>query len=244
MKNTGGSNVNLTGGEMNGFVTVVWTGTVYLLQAGLLGQLATLNIGAWLKNDGSGNLTIKNGANVGDDGSGNFEVLPQYLPPPGFIGSYGGASAPAGWLLCNGQAVSRTTYAALFVAAGITFGAGDGVTTFNIPDMRGRVAAGVDGGANRLTTATMSSQALGGIGGGETETLTATQVPTINVTVAGISPTAINPTIATAFAVGGGNSYIPGTVNTLLSTGSSTNTGGAAHPNVQPTIELNYLIKT
>lgn len=73
-KVSGGSNVNLSGGELNGFVSVVWTGTVYLLNSAILGALATLNIGAWLKNDGSGNLTIKNGLALADDGSGNLTV--------------------------------------------------------------------------------------------------------------------------------------------------------------------------
>ena len=56
--------------------------------------------------------------------------------PIGAILAFGGATAPAGWLLCQGQAVSRTTYAALFAAIGTAFGAGDGSTTFNIPDGR------------------------------------------------------------------------------------------------------------
>ena len=56
--------------------------------------------------------------------------------PIGAILAFGGAAAPAGWLLCQGQAVSRTTYAALFAAIGTAYGAGDGSTTFNIPDGR------------------------------------------------------------------------------------------------------------
>lgn len=56
--------------------------------------------------------------------------------PIGAILAFGGATAPAGWLLCQGQAISRTTYAALFAAIGTAFGAGDGSTTFNIPDLR------------------------------------------------------------------------------------------------------------
>ena len=54
------------------------------------------------------------------------------------------ATAPTGWLLCDGSAVSRTTYADLFAVIGQTYGAGDG-TTFNLPDFRGRVPAGPDG---------------------------------------------------------------------------------------------------
>lgn len=66
--------------------------------------------------------------------------------PPGTITMFGGSVAPAGWLLCRGQAVSRTTYAALFAAIGINYGGGDGVTTFNVPDMRGEFPRGHDAG--------------------------------------------------------------------------------------------------
>ena len=57
------------------------------------------------------------------------------VTPPGVISAFGGSVAPSGWLLCNGQAVSRTTYSALFVAIGTSFGAGDGSTTFNLPGL-------------------------------------------------------------------------------------------------------------
>ena len=56
--------------------------------------------------------------------------------PIGAILAFGGSAAPAGWLLCQGQAISRTTYAALFAVIGTAYGAGDGSTTFNIPDGR------------------------------------------------------------------------------------------------------------
>lgn len=62
--------------------------------------------------------------------------------PPGFMFDYGGATAPSGTLLCYGQAISRTTYAKLFDAIGTTWGSGDGSTTFNVPDIRGKVTAG------------------------------------------------------------------------------------------------------
>lgn len=77
--------------------------------------------------------------------------------PAGMISAYGGSTAPTGWLLCYGQAVSRTTYATLFAAISTNFGIGDGSTTFNLPDGRGRALFGKDdmGGvaANRLTNA-------------------------------------------------------------------------------------------
>lgn len=62
--------------------------------------------------------------------------------PEGAVIPYAGAAAPSGWLLCDGSAVSRATYAALFAAIGTTYGAGDGTTTFNLPDLRGRMAVG------------------------------------------------------------------------------------------------------
>lgn len=74
--------------------------------------------------------------------------VPQWWMPTGSVIPYAGESAPDGWLLCDGAAVSRTTYAALFAVIGTTFGSGDGSTTFNLPDLRGRVAVGVTSDAN------------------------------------------------------------------------------------------------
>lgn len=102
--------------------------------------------------------------------------------PVGVISAYAGSSAPSGWLLCFGQAVSRSTYSDLFAALSTTYGAGDGSTTFNLPDLRGRVPAGVDnmGGsaASRLTNAVLSaSNTLGAAGGAQTHTLDSSQIP-------------------------------------------------------------------
>lgn len=68
--------------------------------------------------------------------------------PPGAVTAFARSSAPTGWLKCNGAAVSRTTYAALFAAIGTAFGAGDGTTTFNLPDLRGEFLRGLDDGRN------------------------------------------------------------------------------------------------
>lgn len=82
----------------------------------------------------------------------------------GIICPFGGSSAPYGFLMCNGQAVSRTTYAALFAVIGTTYGGGNGSTTFNVPDLRGRTVIGSN-----------SSHALGSTGGAETVKLTQNQ---------------------------------------------------------------------
>lgn len=91
----------------------------------------------------------------------------------GEIRAYAGlASAiPGGWALCHGQAVSRTSFAVAFAAMGTSWGEGDGSTTFNLPDMRGRLLAGIDnmGGvaANRITSgvAGIAGNTLGAVGG-------------------------------------------------------------------------------
>lgn len=148
------------------------------------------------------------------------------------------STAPAGWLMCYGQAVSRTTYALLFTAIGTTYGTGDGSTTFNVPDLRGRVAAGKDdmGGsaASRLTSTHFgtSAAALGAVGGSESHTLTSAQIPAHSHPVGD---------------AGGGTGSASGGGKFFAGTGASTNTanstgGGNAHPNVQPTMVLNALI--
>lgn len=71
------------------------------------------------------------------------------LVPPGSMLNFAGATAPEGWLLCDGRAVSRSTYRRLFEVIGTSWGSGDGAATFNLPDLRGRFVRGVDNGAGR-----------------------------------------------------------------------------------------------
>lgn len=85
---------------------------------------------------------------------------------PGLIYMFGGSVAPSGFLICDGSAISRSTYADLFSAIGTTYGSGDGSTTFNLPDMSGRVPIGVS-----------LDIALGDIGGEETHTLLTNELP-------------------------------------------------------------------
>ncbi len=72
--------------------------------------------------------------------------------PVGIVLPYAGHAAPDGWFLCDGQAVSRTTYAKLFTVIGEHFGVGDGSTTFNVPELSGRSVAGVDDMGTSTTT--------------------------------------------------------------------------------------------
>ena len=79
--------------------------------------------------------------------------------PAGIVMPFAGSTAPQGYLLCDGSAVSRTDYADLFTAIGTTYGAGDESTTFNLPNLSGRVVLGVS-----------QSHALGTTGGEATHT--------------------------------------------------------------------------
>ena len=78
------------------------------------------------------------------------------LIPAGLISPFGGSTAPTGWLLCQGQAVSRTTYASLYTAIGTTYGIGDNSTTFNLPDLLGRAPIG-SGTGTGLTGRTLGT---------------------------------------------------------------------------------------
>lgn len=87
------------------------------------------------------------------------------LVPPGVISMYGGAAAPAGYLLCNGAAVSRATYAALFAVVSTTFGVGDGTTTFNTPNMTDRYPVGVGTVARGATAGSLTPAVVVASGG-------------------------------------------------------------------------------
>ena len=94
------------------------------------------------------------------------------LMPSGVMLPFGGTTAPTGWLLCDGSPISRTTYAALFSAIGTTHGTGDGVNTFNLPDMRGVFprGAGTNGTSNYggVTGHTPAGGSVGAKGGQKT----------------------------------------------------------------------------
>jgi len=143
------------------------------------------------------------------------------------------ATAPTGFMVCDGSEISRSTYAGLFAVIGTTFGAGNGSTTFNIPDMRGRVVGGAnDTGLPNGENGSFSTRNEAATTGAETHTLTVAEMPSHShsYTYRSTSTQGSNPNNSAAVAT---------TSGTTGSTG-----GDAAHNNMQPTIFLNFIIAT
>lgn len=116
---------------------------------------------ALIVGNGTASSARSNAFTVGFDGEVKSNGTP--LVPIGTILDFAAATAPTGYLVCDGSAVSRTTYAALFAVIGTTWGSGNGSTTFNVPDFRGRTAIGSGTGTGGNATA----HALGSKGGDE-----------------------------------------------------------------------------
>jgi microcystin-dependent protein len=188
----------------------------------------------------------------------NSSAPPSSFVPVGTIWSYAGSTAPTGWLLCYGQAISRTTYAALFSAISTTYGAGDGSTTFNVPDCRGRALIGLDnlGGsaASRVAAATSLGQAAGAethkhTGPSHTHSYTDVVAHTHSYTASRKTDAALSHDSVTKFSSGGSNED-ENFVLTSTSTGGASGTTAAAGTgdtsttnNMNPYIAISYIIK-
>lgn len=153
-----------------------------------------------------------------------------------YLGSiilFAGNFAPRGYALCQGQTFSIAQNSALFAILGTTYG-GNGTSTFQLPDLRGRVPIGT-GQAPGL-----SSQVLGQSGGTETVTLTANQLPTHTHPLSATNAAADSTNPIGAIPAKGG-SYSKGTPSGAAASSGPTG-GNQAHSNMQPTLALNYII--
>lgn len=161
--------------------------------------------------------------------------------PTGSVTAFAGSSAPTGYLICDGTAVSRTTYAVLFALIGTTYGSGDGSTTFNLPNLKGRVVVGVgDSGATGHTNHTLAQSA-----GEEKHTMTTGEL--VGHTHAIFESNAVyHPlSVNNATAAGGTGFYQRSTASPGSSDLIATSTGsGTAFNLMQPYLVLNYIIKT
>lgn len=167
--------------------------------------------------------------------SADKKLVPKNIMPIGAMMVWTTDTAPAHWLLCYGQAVDRTTYADLFAIISTTYGVGDGATTFNVPDLRGRVVIATDdmGGsaASRITASSTNggnAVTLGGVGGAQTHTLVSGEMPAHTHTIESIA---------------GGGAVLGSTAGADAGGGTTGSTGsGGAHSNTQPWIALSYII--
>lgn len=173
---------------------------------------------------------------------------------------YWGTTAPnSSFVFPIGQAISRATYSSLFAIMGTTYGTGDGSTTFNLPDRRGRVSTQLDPTGTILTSATMTpdGNTLGGKGGAENHTLTLAQLPTgitssgsNNISVTSATNTLTNVTLSSRPNGGGSTSDVyNAAIGPITASGSNSiavttnNTSGSSHNNIQPSIACNYIIR-
>lgn len=194
---------------------------------------------SFLALDTSGNITgyaaVSGGITGGMVASSTLTLanlassLIAYLVPSGSMLAFGGSAAPSGFLLCNGSAVSRVTYSALFTAIGTAYGSGDGSTTFNVPDLRGLFIRGTDNGAGRDPDAASRVALLAGgatgdaVGSYEADAL-ASHRHTVSISA-----------VAAGGAAGSG----------LVQTGGSTNTSLTGGNETRPkNVYANYIIKT
>lgn len=144
--------------------------------------------------------------------------------PSGIVRFTASATAPAGWLLCDGSAVSRSLYAELFAAIGTTWGAGDGVSTFNLPDARGRTPISAGTGAG------LTARSVGQTTGAENHQLIVDELPAHTHLVYNTN----------TFGTVTGSAVVSPTGTT-----ASGSTGGdQPHNNMQPSLVLTPIIKT
>lgn len=253
-----------------GFSSYTVGDILYASSTSAWSKLAASTSGYILKSNGAGNAPSWDSLNV----------------PTGSLQLYGGSTAPTGWLLCDGSAISRTTYATLFSLISTVYGSGDGSTTFNIPDFRGRSPIGVGTGTG------LTARALAATVGVETHALSSGELPSHNHTATDSGHTHTGTTGGQSVdhnhsvinsgggqigraqygfvAIGGGyqgllilrgsdsGSYVTSTNNSAdhnhsitapssnanVSAGTSSTGSGTAHNNMQPSLVLNYIIKT
>jgi len=215
------------------------------------------------------------GSNIADDTITEAHLVAAVLErifSPGMMLPYGSATAPTGWLICDGQAVSTTTFAALFAIIGFSFAGDPGGGNFNLPDFRARAPIGLnDAGTPNGVNGSFTARALGAVAGDETKTLTTanlashihaigSHVHSIGSHVHGIAALGLLGAGPTPFDGGGTMTTLyggddtsavnflsgqPSADDTGTSSGDTAATGsGTAFDVINPISTANYIIKT
>ena len=165
---------------------------------------------------------------------------PMMLVPVGAVVAYASSTAPDGWLNCLGQEVYRGDYPDLFSVIGTTYGAGNGTTTFRLPNLAGRVVVGQGTGSG------LTSRSMGATGGAETHTLTTSEMPSHSHTSNAVGSTLGLMTANGSNTAGAGLDSSPVEPNLYAAPAAlsiDNSGGGTAHNNMQPFAVLNYIIR-
>lgn len=229
----------------------------------LTGSLPRSGAASMLGNLPMNNNRIVNLADgVNDTDAATLGQLAGFGTPIGAVVDYWGTQLPSNFMLCAGQEISRSEYSELFDVIGTNAGAGNGTTTFNLPDYRGRVGAGLDnmGGVSASRLDSIPSSTLGGSGGSQAVTLTSGQMPshshsgttstngnhshTMQLYQATDTQSTARASVSASsllYSNAGGSINAAGNHNHTFTT--STAGSGQAHSNVQPTIVCNKIIR-
>jgi microcystin-dependent protein len=141
------------------------------------------------------------------------------LVPSGVIQLFAGLTAPFGYLICDGSPISRVSYASLFNVIGTLYGAGDGTSTFNLPNLQGRVPVGQDSDQTEFST-------LGKTGGEKTHTLSLEEIQHMH-----------------SWSTRGYSDYSNNDLPGLTGVNPVSSATASGHNNLQPYIAMNYIIK-
>lgn len=246
-----------------------------LVANGGTGLTSTPSNGQLLIGDGSGytlsTLTAGSGISI-TNAAGAITITALTLLSPGIVVPFAGATAPTGWLLCDGSAVNRSVYAALFAIISTTYGAGDGSTTFNLPNLVDKFTAGAGSayalGSSGGSTTTSSAGSHNHTGNAGATTLSTSQIPShthtgTTSTIGDHTHTYVAPTGTLGGGLAGSGGGYNITSNTSGAAGSHSHTftsnatgGGDSHTHTistdgththtvtPPYLALNYIIKT
>ena len=212
--------VKLNCGDTIHYDSGLWSADLVVTQ---VDEIQESGITRYLSTLGQAEITSTERASV----SGAGQIAEATAIVPGIVLPFAGAAAPAGWLMCDGSAVSRTTYAALFAAIGVAYGAGDTSTTFNVPDLRGRVPVG--------KSTDTEFNALGNTGGAKTHALSAAELAA-HAHLYSLEATAGLGSAPYNACAGTGTLYADYATTKVAGSGT-------AHNNLQPFGVVNYIVK-
>ena len=221
-----------SGKDVTDFADVSVESDVSDLQSDKANKVSGATSGNFASLDSDGDLT---------DSGETADAIITIAAPTASITAFAGGSAPTGWLFCNGQEISRSTYSDLFDLIGVTVGGGDGSTTFNVPDLRDRFALGARTiGSSDTERVSNYDTDLGDAGGADDHQLTVNEMPSHKHELS-VRRTDGSQDADTTSVEGRDSASGPEQIsdNAMRDTG-----GDQPHNNMPPFLALNYIIKT